>query len=62
MRRVSGAGGFPAHPTHSSPPRPAARLICSGAAVSSLRYFTALRRFLPPVPFCLGFRMRPPIL
>ena len=59
--RADGLGGifhFPT-PPHPAPQARLARIYhLPGAAVSSLRSFTALRHLLPPVSICLGFRMR----
>jgi hypothetical protein len=40
-------------------PAPRCAFASAGAAVSSLRCFTALRHTLPPIPIYIGFRMRP---
>ena len=59
--RADGLGDISISLPHHTPfaPSPSrADLHSLGAAVSSLRYFTALRRFLPPIPVCLGFRTR----
>jgi hypothetical protein len=62
-RRCCGGPGFcplPPWPPHHSPrTRRMRTCLVPSAAVSSLRYSNALRRVLPPVPVCLGFRMRP---
>jgi hypothetical protein len=61
--RQRGGGFATPHPNPRPPPShtpaPAALPSRRGAAVSSLCYITPLRHLLPPVPFCLGFRMRP---
>jgi len=54
-------GGAPSGSTATAPsPAPAVPSFPGSAAVSSLCCSTAFRHFLPPIPVCIGFRMRPP--